>query len=486
MSETGPIAGPRDAWGVFGLVTAASIALTGGSLRSADYVVAFSVAANLVESGSLEATPVSGFEAWAVSTGRDGRPYCRYGLAHSLPGVPAAVLGRLAASTGQDPGPVLDLPIVRFDPRGPREVWQGFFASQTNAFVLGALASAVLHLATLLGMPRRRALFAALLATLGSPLLFQASDFTAEPLSALALVLAGVGLARLERSPDRLGTSAAIGLAVGGSALVKVAQGVLLVPGALAVLLAVPSGASRSARRSAAVGYAAGALVPLAALAAYNALRFGDPFETGYGVYATEFTNPFWEGLLGQLFSPGRGLFFYFPAGILAIAGMGSLYRVSRGLAAWTAGSFLALWLLYSGWFAWDGGWTYGPRLLSPILGLWAVAAMRPAPPANPVLRTAGWIAILASFLASWLGFLVDYVDYGFYLWREYGDRSAFRARWSLWDAPLVAYWGFPLRRGLALLSAIRAGGPSILIGWFAAAGLAGIAGGLLLARRRG
>ncbi len=460
--------GSRDAIAVFLVVGAASVLTTSGSLRSADYVVAFSVAANLVDHGSLRATPIPGFEAWAVSSGTDGEPYCRYGLGHSLLGVPARVLGWVVALTGLDPAPALDLALVRFDlPDDPLEAWSGFFAVQMNALVLGALAVVLLHLSRLLGGSRRASLLAALLGTLGSPLFFQASDFTAEPASALALSLCAVGLARIEREGATIFRALAVGLAAGSTVFLKVAHGVLLLPGSVALALAAQDG--RGARRSAFLGFTVGAALPLALVASYNQARFGDPLETGYGAYALEFTNPFFEGLVGQMLSPGRGLLLHFPAAILGAVGIRSLWGRSRATACLAVGSLLVLWLLYAPWFAWDGGWTYGPRLLSPATALLSVSAVLVLGEARRISLLA-WGLVAWSFVASALGFAVDYVDYHFYLWSQYRDASASVIRWSVWDAPLVAWWGFPLRRGLALVGAMRAGGPWPMLAWFGTA----------------
>lgn len=476
--------GRRDAVAIFLVVGAASLLTTSGSLRSADYVVAFSVAANLVDHGSLQATPIRGFEAWAVSTGADGRPYCRYGLGHSLLGVPARVLAHALAATGLDPAPALDLPLVRFDaPDEPLQAWSGFFAAQVNAAVLGMLAVTLLHLSSLLWMSRRAALMAALLGTLGSPLFFQASDFTAEPASALALALCALGLLRIERDGATASRSLAVGLAAGATVLLKVAHGVLLVPATVAFLLATRPGA----RRCVVLAYALGLAIPLALVAGYNQARFHDPLETGYGAYALEFTNPFLEGLAGQMVSPGRGLLLHVPAAVLAFAGLGRLWQCSRSVAVLSVGSLVSLWFLYAPWFAWDGGWTYGPRLLSPataLLALPAILALRGD--RRAWFRAVAVVVLAGSFAASFLGFAVDDVDYHFYLWRLHGDRTTFVSRWSLWDAPLVAYWGFPLRRGLALLGALRAGGPWPLFAWFGASVVAAVAGFALLLRPEG
>ncbi len=104
------------AWGIPLLVAGLSVLLTSGNIRSADYVSAFSVARNLVADGSVTATPVDGFADWAVNEGANGKPYTRYGLGHSMLGIPGIAIGRLMAMA---PGPVegaFGLQRVRFYP----------------------------------------------------------------------------------------------------------------------------------------------------------------------------------------------------------------------------------------------------------------------------------------------------------------------------------------------------------------------------------
>jgi hypothetical protein len=52
-------------------------------------------------------------------------------------------------------------------------------------------------------------------------------------------------------------------------------------------------------------------LFGLLVMAFYNQVRFGNPFETGYGEEAGAFTTPLLLGLYGLLLSPGKGLFEY-------------------------------------------------------------------------------------------------------------------------------------------------------------------------------
>jgi hypothetical protein len=102
----------------------------------------------------------------------------------------------------------------------------------------------------------------------------------------------------------------------------------------------------------------------------YNALRFGDPFTTGYRFAPGQegFTTPLSWGLAGLLFSPARGLIWYSPPVLLALLGFGRFYRRERPLS-WlmlaVIGGQLAA---FSLWWSWWGGYGWGPRFLLPII----------------------------------------------------------------------------------------------------------------------
>ena len=128
--------------------------------------------------------------------------------------------------------------------------------------------------------------------------------------------------------------------------------------------------------RRAAIGFLAAASLPFLFQIAYNVTYFGDPFWMQFplsDVRRWHSARPL-ETLQGLLFSPGRGLFFYSPFLLFAIPGLVLALRPGgdRLLRAIGAGLVLAL-ALYSRWWNWWGGGTYGPRLtadLTPLLAL--------------------------------------------------------------------------------------------------------------------
>src|SRR5262249_37188147 len=115
-----------------------------------------------------------------------------------------------------------------------------------------------------------------------------------------------------------------------------------------------------------------------AALLAYNLYFFG----AASGGYATNNDSFIWSlaqfqgGLAGLLFSPGRGLFLYFPFAAVTlglILGRPSLLR--QPLPAALAVSIVCSTVLFSFYGAWGAGWSVGPRYLTEVQPLILILA---------------------------------------------------------------------------------------------------------------
>ena len=145
--------------------------------------------------------------------------------------------------------------------------------------------------------------------------------------------------------------------------------------------------------------------VPFLALAlAFNAYRFGAPWRTGYA--GEGFTTPLWRGVGGLLFSPERSVFLFAPPLTLSVA----LWPRYRHRDPFTARALVTLWALalpfYGAWWAWGGGWCWGPRFLVPLLPL----SMAPLSvlPARRRWRALAAALIALGALVNVLGVLVD------------------------------------------------------------------------------
>jgi hypothetical protein len=114
------------------------------------------------------------------------------------------------------------------------------------------------------------------------------------------------------------------------------------------------------------------ALMPAVVVtAAYDTLRYGAPWRTGY-FFAT-FNHPLVAGLYGLLLSPAAGLFIYVPLLPLALVGLFLTMRRLPLLAS-TALVVLAVRIpVYAVWFGWSAYWVWGPRYLVPAMPVLAV-----------------------------------------------------------------------------------------------------------------
>jgi hypothetical protein len=212
-------------------------------------------------------------------------------------------------------------------------------------------------------------------------------------------VLVAVGLAAVARG-RRLGGWAAVVLAVVNT------------PAALPALALAAAWAAvrdRRWRHLLAVPAAAG----LVLLEAY--LRRGDPFLSGYEGnhgFATVlpysgrpgFSYPLGLGLLAVLLSFGKGLVFFAPGLLLPVAADGAARRARGAWQLWLV--FLAgLVPVYACWWAWYGGWFWGPRffLLASVPASFALAANLADAARHSLGRNL--LALAAVALSLWVGF---------------------------------------------------------------------------------
>jgi hypothetical protein len=114
----------------------------------------------------------------------------------------------------------------------------------------------------------------------------------------------------------------------------------------------------------------------IALIAIYNMTLFGQPLATSEQLYLKSstpfgnFTFPFYLGLVLNLFTPLRGLFFYTPFLVVGVLGYHDMLRSksTRGEGLFLLGLFLGILLPYSAWYAPTGGVSFGPRFIIPAI----------------------------------------------------------------------------------------------------------------------
>lgn len=287
--------------------------------------------------------------------------------------------------------PLVEVPFALL--AGPWESHFGARTSQTlfvllQVLLVTAAAAGAGALAKTLGAAPFGQGLAVLGTALASPLWpYTACAFT-EPLQAACLVLAVTCAARAARAERRAARPIAFaaGFCAGFFVLTKVVN-ILFFPLALLPLLfgAWPPGRERLRVWLAA---AAGSAVPLAAMLAFEIVRFGRPFSS----YARgqSFSHPLFDGAWRLLVGPNKGLFLFFPLGLLALAGLVALVRQreTRGAAVSVMALSGGVLGLYSCWWAWDGSGGWGPRFLVPLVPL--LAGVAGAAARTPAARAAG------------------------------------------------------------------------------------------------
>lgn len=213
----------------------------------------------------------------------------------------------------------------------------------------------------------------AVLATaIASPLwAYAASDF-AEPVQAAALAGAFALASRARATGDTVRKAlllAALAGAAAGFAVLSKSVFIVLLPFVLALAVSGGAGETRIKRSGAfLLGW-----LPFGALwLAFEIVRFGRPFA---GYEGEHFSYPVLDGLWRLTVGPNKGLFLYFPLGLLAVLGAASLFRKDRIAAAGVAGFSAFLLLSTAAWWSWDGASGWGPRLLIPGVPLLAALA---------------------------------------------------------------------------------------------------------------
>ena len=310
-------------------------------LQVSDEVAVFATSASLATKGTLAIDEMQ----WLQDTvnigkkGRDGHLYTKY-----FPGniFSAALIYRLLAHPSDQPY-IWNHKVLAPSNSGAR------MALRLNA-ILGALAMTGLFCLTRHYFGEPTAMITVCLIGVCSDWWYQSRGFLSE-IGAGAWLTLGMYFAITQR-PFR----GALALAV--SLLFRPLNIITLPAWALA--------ARQSGRR---VAWSAFPVFgSLLLLALYNFVRFGSPLDFGYT--GEGFRTPLVQGLYGVLFSPGRSPFVYSPILLLAIPGCVLLYQREKVLAFTCVFTIAVYVLAVSGWHSWNGGWTWGSRLLTPIVPL--------------------------------------------------------------------------------------------------------------------
>lgn len=237
-----------------------------------------------------------------------------------------------------------------------------------------------------------------------------------------------------ERMPDLLGA----GISAGVGLLSRAEYG----------LLVLPLAAALAARRTTSPRAWAAVLIPvLAALAfhlGYNAHYWGADkmLMGGYGTHVHR--GSVLTTLWGIFLSPGKSAFLYNPVLLLSVSGLPLLVRRHGGKARLFAGCCLVVFGFYCFALYWWGGWSWGPRLVLPLLPAAVLGIGALLTDHRAAVRRASWTLLvvlgLAGFGIQMLGLLVDFNDgIRWYTVVEGVDEMAIYTDWK--HHPFRAHW---------------------------------------------
>lgn len=383
-----------------------------------------------------------------VREGAHGGFYSWFGVGQAALAVPLWWAGRLIGELGTD----IEARHAAAEPHmgvARSEYFPHLLVAARNPLLGAATAALLLLCARRLGASRPAAFAAALLFGVTTFAWPQARSSLSDVQAAFFVVLAFDGwlatraaFVRLERPRRRV--LLLLGFALAGAGLTRVAVAPALVVIAAAVVWTLVRGhyALRSQplvrRRSgpralaADAGYvAAPALGGFVLLLLLNAVRFGDPLETGYGAALGSFFDysPL-LGAAGLLVSPGRGLVWMAPLIVLVPFG---LWRGRGDRSAWlvVVGASAGLLALVAPSQGWHGAWTFGPRYLLPALPLlWCAVAIALDPLARSrFLMVLATPLVVAGLLVALGGVFVDHSTH-----QDLAIRAA-RTAWPADDA---------------------------------------------------
>jgi hypothetical protein len=219
---------------------------------------------------------------------------------------------------------------------------------------------------------------AALVFSIGSPILAYASLFWAHALVASCLLFAYAAALKVGDGRGEFWWALAVGLAAGWATVTEypaAAASALIALFALAQVWSRSAGARRRVIAGIAIGASACAIILFGYLhAAFGGFRpsysYYDPssfsFMQQQGYMGLTYPHP--DRLLKLLFGCSRGLFFASPVLLGGVAGLWWLGKRQRGPALVAAAIAIYYFLFNASFYWWKAGLTFGPRYAAPAI----------------------------------------------------------------------------------------------------------------------
>ena len=366
---------------------------SGNAFRVPDEFEVYYQAEHLVDAGDLSVPQTVPRRQFFGRFGLDGKPYAPYGPLAAILIVPHHLLARGIAR-------------IAGVPRGTL-IWTFLVSGLTMVATATAAALAVVgfyRAALALQAAPPTALLLSMILGTATVLWPYGTSLYSEAWQAAAFIWAAVLLLEKRVTP-------AAWLLL-GAGLVKVTS-LVFIPGFIVAVL-VDRSAPPAARWRAAFGLTAAIGAAVAIHVAWNAQRFGNPFDFGYDWAETVTVLParafllteLPRGLAVLLFSPGKSLLLWVPAVWLSMTRARECPRpVLAGIL-----TSLGLGLLFYGAYLFpEGGYSHGPRHLVPIVPLLLLPAAAPGRPwRRSTLLACFAVGVTLASLSVSISFLQD------------------------------------------------------------------------------
>lgn len=434
----------------------------GSNFSSGDAYAELRVTQSLVEhrwfdeQPSPKCLPGSGYG----EPGRDGRCYASHGIGYSLLLVPGYLLARAAIG-------VFGLPHC--------DTWTYcvpmHLVSWTSCLLTALTVALLAQVCQDLGYGPRRAAGVALVygfASLAWPYARYGFDVTPTALFLLAAVREALQADTTQPGDAQVARWLRAGCFAAVTLLIRLPTLAALLPLAVACLLAQRARPRRPAIASL-IAFAAPLAAALLWTAWFNQVRFASPLDDGHAHNAADaLTSTPWLGIVGMLLSPGKGLVWYCPASLVAVAAVPAFYRRHRRacvLCLSVAAASAVPYVLVNDWY---GGDAWGPRFLLPVLPLLLIPLVElPSIVAGRPLRALLAALLIALGAALTLaGQLVPYAErLRLAAKAGVGERLFWEPRYSPLRDHLATLWAYIRHPGDALRTTAT-GAQSIDIWW--------------------
>ena len=317
--------------------------LTGqGSIQSADGKIMFLLTQAMVENHSVS------FSEIVSLSDTPGPQYSKYGLGMSVLAIPFYLFGKLLSF-------LLGI---------EASLATQFTVSMINAMLTALSCLMVFRIATeRFEFTLRIGLFLALGFELSTIAWYYSEDFMSEPATTFFLLSAVYWVTGKDRATRDLlwaGTFLALAVSCRLAALV-------VIPGFIFYQWMVWAESAEKDIKQLVMDLLRPAIPVVAVLMLimiYNYLRFGGPLETGY----EKISGRFLLGFFGILFSPGKSLFLFNPLTLFGCLASMFFLREQRKTALLFGWLIVSHLVLFSFWHSWQGGMSWGPRLMLVVL----------------------------------------------------------------------------------------------------------------------